>query len=813
VILFVLAGAILVLMNRYSSFFTTGQGRAVAKPRITSTLPVVEFYDPDTGQKRGQLVAKTYSVQPDGAVDCGGVSLDLANTAFGDVALTCDEAHVKLDQIGGRFAGQVTLAGNVSVKAVKDGKTTVSGHFDKVAYDASTKDISAEGPIDVFWGEGVTVSGTDLSGNLDQARLKIAIARDVKITISAALLAARGLTEGLGAGGSAGAGEDLTVSSSGPMNFDLASSSVTFADNVKVTRGALELSGDRLRLAFTAPKEGTPAPSSWSLNSVEVDGSARLKTPGLAVNADSLLYDAEGLRAEAKGSPARIVYGEDAFESAVIDATLTKENKFQTIDAPGAGTAELSSASLPSAVAEPASDAPLKVSWQGSFHYDAGTGALALSGGVEAAKGDFLARASKIDMLFENVPAPSGAPRQALSRLDASGDVFAANGRQSVAADSVAYDRKSDTVTFRGAPASVTTPDGTFASNSFTYSVTSKVLSCPRACRIALASSAGPSVSSSGRDTPVVVTAGRVTADFSGPAMTATAAGGVKVDSGQDRLSSDTMDISGVPAEPAANEPAAAGSALRGQGRGNVKFAREALTGSGDSFAFDQSAGTVTLKADPGRRVEISYGDSATIWGDSVFVDTASETAVCEKPQVSLSAQDTVMGFLAEEPKKKAAGPAPAVKVYLKAGGKMTLTRPSPAKALLVFDGGVDGIKRDSQTGLEDTVAADTLSFDIPVESPPEGAKPGTMPKTSITAVSASGGVHIKYAAGKSPLECWGTEFGWDRAANRGRIAGSPAVVIRGDTAPWQAAEFIYDFTGRKIVVHGGEKGSFTVQR
>jgi len=220
----------------------------------------------------------------------------------------------------------------------------------------------------------------------------------------------------------------------------------------------------------------------------------------------------------------------------------------------------------------------------------------------------------------------------------------------------------------------------------------------------------------------------------------------------------------------------------------------------------------VTLDGADGKNVEISVGDSATVWAGRAQVQTRAGRVVCDRPRIFITARDTMMGFLPGETKKSGQG-TDLVKVYLNAGGRMVLTRLADDKAQLAFDGGVEGVKRGSESRLDDRLTAAELVLDVRVEKPKEPDKGARHSKTTVSAAAASGGVYIRYAGEGGVLEGNGDSFRWDRDAAQGQLSGNPAVARYGQSPPARGGEITYDFAGRKVSVKGDRGGSITLER
>ena len=821
VILFVLAVVILVLLNRYSFFLGRVRRTIPPVPKVTLSSPyVVEFWDAK-GKKRGQLTAKTYSPLPDGTLDCRGVSLALAGTTIGDVTLTCEKALVKFDTVGRKIEGKVTLSGDVAVNATSGGKTTASGRFETVTYDATARHLTAEGPFDAAWGDGVSLTGRDLAGTVDPAgNIRLDVARDVKLTLPGAFVNGPVLSMPAGAP----AASPLRVTCSGPMVLDTGQSFVSFADAVTVEGADLSMKGDSVRLAFTtSPAQQGKLPTEWQAKSIDINGQSEVTAGKLRVAGNHIFWEGQGGRAKIEGEPGRFSDDERSIEAPLVDAVLSDQGEVLSVKATGGGKVKLPAPGrmMGGDPALPATSEPLQASWKDSMEYDAAKGLLALAGDAAVDQPPYHITASTIKMLV----ARAGGSK--VSSFEATKDVSFTDGARSVTAAVARYSSADDCLTLQGSPAVIAMEGAKLESREFTYDVGSKLLSAERQTRLELAgeSAAGAQdIVLPGAGGPITVTAARLQADLSGAELVATGARGVKVDSPDGELNCETMTVTGVPlnrtrAPDAKDATADAKPAVRDvhvEGQGNVRFTRQEFVARGQSIFFDESAGTVVMKPADGQRIEITYGGILLMWADSVTVVRARDQVACEKPQIVLTTEGDFMGFGVSQPRGAASSSAAQVKVYLTAGGKMLMTRTSPDKAVLAFDGGVTGRKADVKTGLESRITAETLTLDVDVLQRTEGGQKGQPPRASIAGAHAAGTatpVTVRHVTAKEVLQGKGTSFDWDRAASSGRLAGSPAVVSRGDAAPLSGDEFIYDFTTKNYVVRGLGPGKIVVPR
>ena len=108
---------------------------------------------------------------------------------------------------------------------------------------------------------------------------------------------------------------------------------------------------------------------------------------------------------------------------------------------------------------------------------------------------------------------------------------------------------------------------------------------------------------------------------------------------------------------------------------------------------------------------------------------------------------------------------------------------------------------------------ATTLVFDGVLEPDEKDAKRADKLDVKVTEARASGGVYIKYVGDDGVLEGTGDSFQWDKATNRGELAGNPATAVYGKNPVTRGERIIFDYPGKKVIVKGDMGGSITVDR
>jgi len=857
-VLFILAGITLVVMNRYSSFFLAENKAQVVPAAAAPTQFVYELYNPQTGVHSGRLTAAKYEVLPDGkTIDCRGVDLNVEST-LGEVTLTCDRALVKVDK-DSRSVSDLTLEGKVSATAAKADQVVASGRFEKVSYNARSRDINAEGAVELAYSQALLVQGTGLTGNTDS--MHFTVERDVKVTIKA--------SEGdantrLPAGLASMPGE-LVATCAGPLTYDSSFSTISLADGVTVDGTGLHLTGKEVRIAFSGNPEGASggADERWKPLSLDVAGPAEITAAAakgeMKISGSRIEWQAAPGRAHVTGSPARISMGEDFVEAPELTATMNEAGVPLVMDASGQGKAFITAGGAhlkgltasgesrtaaarveSSGAAAVAAAEPVSVSWGRLFHYDAAQGMVTLGGGVDAVQGKSSVKASKITASVS----PSDGT---ILALNADGKITFVKGDREVTGDSAVYNAANDLLTLQGKPVTVTMPGGSFTSGLLSYSPGKRTLVAERGsernCSLDLRE--GPTGDPGGAKAPLHLAAPRVKGDLSGAVSTFTCEGGVAVATGDTRVACDSVTLSGASNDLAGtavdSSAEVSKSPVRIDGQGNVMFVRgssdakgSVFSATGDRFTFTQADGKVNLSAAPPSRVEMTYfnnagdSDTATVWADSMDTTVGGDEVRCARPKVAISARGMLLGFPTESstrkdsPSKSSEGRS---KVYVESTGEMIMKRTSSDpkagvdKGTLAFTGGVTGAARNESASTRDELTADTLVLDLEMANP--GAAKGSVgavtQKADVTAAQASGGVSLKHTGPGQIMNGKGDSFDWVKANNSGRLRGNPAVVWSEgkQTGTQSGGEFIYSFTEDKVtaVINRGGAGSITIRR
>ncbi len=835
VLLFIVAAASLLVLNRFSSLIQWTSTDSATVDAITERkIPVIEFFDSDTGDKSGELLAEQYTTSADGAIEATSVSLHLAGTDLGDVTMTCSRALLRVESLSSRFDGAVTLSGGVAVSAVRDGVTTLTGLFDEVSYDSASEDVSGAGSFAVSSADGLSISGTGFSGN--SASLQLVVDRDVRVSLPDPASDADSFTP-----------LPVVVEAAGSAAFDGKARTAVFSDNVKVTYDDAALVGSRLALGFedaaasdSSDEDDSSGLSTWRLRSVDFDGPLSGVRADSHLTGDSLLWRADEGFARLTGTPARVSDTNAWIESPDISATFDTRQEVTSIIAAGPGGIFFQPAPDPDPdSAGEAPPVPLAASWTDSLRYDASLATVSLTGDAFVSQGVMHGQASKITVSMEKPAAASGRSDDSdadssigevlaslgggLIGFEAEGDVSFTGAIITGSGDRASYDKAADTVVLSGFPAIAATEEVEFSSRAFTFKPDSQKLLAERDCRVVIPYVSGADDDAESRG-PAVVTGARIDADLVEDTLDARVTGPVRIDWEESTLTCAELTVVATGLSPpedgssddtdASDDKDASMSAekVTVEGRGDVLFKNRLFSVGGDSFSFDGGKSVLVLRPAENARVEMRYGELANLWTSLVTVDQSASTAVLDKPTAVIFAKGSVAGFQ-ERPRGKSDAYRPKTRIDL-TSRRLTLTRPTPELAVLTFEDDVDLTRWDSSFSREDKLTCNRLRLDVAV-APEEGALTDSSrdAETDITAVRASGDVYLKYTGPEDVLESRGTSFEWTKDPRVGRLTGSPARVWMGDSAVSEGTEFIYYFSDDRLVVTGGGAGAFTLQR
>jgi len=817
-LLFVLAAAAILVLNRIP--FMPERDTTLPPSLVQEQAPALkkaEFFDSATGAKTGELTAKRFKTLPDGAILAEEVEVSLSGTEVGDVRLTAESARMMMHKVESGYSGRFEMAGNVEFRS-QSPERELTGRFEKMTYLAAESLIDAGGPFEISSGDGITLSGTDLSGNIREGEMQFTAKRHINLTLTG-----DALPEGADTGG------PVVIRAGGPMVFDGPGGKIRFGGDVSVTSGETLLEGSMLTLEFESGPGGDIL-EDRALSRMEMLGPLEGRGEDFTLVGDRLYWDGARALAGLEGEPALFASGEGFIESPSLQLTFTQAGDVAAVEGTGPGSAFFGGGRT-----EPPGGGRERfaASWAEGFTCDTQRGLIDMRGSVRVESRDYSGSAGRVTarmVPFEEAGRADSAAGEGeageedwfddvaerITGFDAQGDVTFEDEKMTVRGDRASYERSTDTVTITGAPVRAEAKGVEFRARKATFDRAAGAFVAERDCRVEMESLGARG---SGRGRPVRVSAARVEAVLAQGALDAVCSGEVKVDWGESALSCDRLEIEGVSVEGEGREDdrevEAAAQPASVSGSGNVVFRRDELTARCGSFRFDRSLDVLELFPAEGAEVEIAFGDSATIWGRAVRINEAAQRAVCAQPRAVLWVRDSLMGFREEAAE---GGPAAAerARIDLSAGEALTLTQVDEESATLEFAGGVEVTRWDSRSPIEDRLACESLTLDAKIEARDREAAKPVGNAARIVASRAAGDVYLRYWGPDGTLEARGDAFEWEAETDVGRLMGSPAVAWlsgREASATQRSNEFLYNFTDRSVELIGGGEGVLVLPR
>lgn len=801
-LLFVLAAVAILVLNRISFFPEPDTTLPPALIEEQPTMKKAEFFDSKRGVKTGEMTAKSFTTLEDGTIEAEEVEVNLSGTELGDVRLTAETARMTMRRVEKGYAGKFEMAGAVEFRSQSE-RQEFSGSFEKMTYDSAANTIDATGPFRITSGEGITVLGTDLSGNIRKGEMQFTAKRHVRVKLESGVLPG---------GGDSG---PLVVEAGGPMVFDGPGRKVRFGGGVSVTMGQMRIEGSMLTLDFEAGDDALPG--EWELARMEMAGPVEGRREDFTVVGDRLYWDAAGGVAGIEGEPALFASGEGFIESPAIEIGIGEGGAVETIEGRGPGSAFFAGgrrAERP----EEAAGRSVAASWREGISFDGVRGFIDIKGAVTIEGGDYTGSA---DRVTARIAPAEGTPREdarddawfdtlaeRITGFDASGNVAFRDDKIRVSGDYASYNAAADTVTLSGAPARAVAEGVELAARSLAFERREGRLVAQGGCRIEIASLEVAEAGEGGEE-PVIVTADRVEARLGGDEISALCSGSVSVEWGESTLSCETLEIAGV--STAEGREPAQGVSVRGEG--GVIFRRGELSARCGAFSLDRALEVLELFPAEGGDVEIGFSDTATIWSDAVTINEAQQRAVCARPRAVLRVRGSLMGF--QEPAAaESREERERSRIDLFAGETLVVTQHDEESVTFEFTGGVEVTRWDSRSPIGDRLACESLRLEAAVET--DGASGGSEKDTRIVAASAEGDVYLRYWGPDGTLEARGESFEWEAESDIGRLYGSPAVAwLSGADASvtQRSREFLYNFTDRSVELIGGAEGTLVLPR
>ena len=810
--LFVLAAIAIIILNRIPFFTESDTTTPIALiEEQPQAMKKAEFFDSKRGVKTGEMTAKSFTILDDGAIEAEEVQVDLWETEVGDVRFTAEAARMTMQRVEDGYAGKFEMTGGVEFRSQSE-QQDFSGSFERMTYDSAANAITATGPFEITSGEGITVSGTDLSGNIRKDEMQFTAKRHVRVRLEPEALP-----------GGAGDSGPLVIEAGGPMVFDGPGRKVRFGGDVSVTMGQLRLEGSMLTLDFEAGDDALPG--EWELGRMEMAGPVEARREDFTVVGDRLYWDAAGGVAGVEGEPALFASGEGFIESPAIEIGIGEGGAVDAIDGRGPGSAYFAGGRREERPDEAAGKS-VAASWGEGISFDGVRGFIDIKGAVTIEGGDYTGAADRVTARItpaetqadaEAAAAPGDEDRsgwdadwfdtlaERITGFDAFGNVAFSDEKVSVSGDYASYNAAADTVTLSGAPARATTEGADIVARSIAFERLEGRLVAQGGCRIEIAS---VEVAEAG-DQRVVATADRVEAEFDEDVLGARCSGSVNVEWGESMLSCESLEIAGVSIAEG-GEPAESASV---KGEGGVVFRRGELSARCGAFSLDRALAVLELFPAEGGEVEIGFSDTATIWSDAVTINEAQQRAVCARPRALLQVRGSLMGF--QEPVAAESREVREMsRIDLSAGDALVVTQQDEETATLEFTGGVEVARWDPRSPIEDRLACESLTLVVAVE--PADAADGSEKDTRIVAANAAGDVYLRYWGPDGTLEARGESFEWEAESDIGRLYGSPAVAwLSGAeaSATQRSREFLYNFTDRSVELIGGAEGTLVLPR
>ncbi len=816
--LFAMAAAALVVLNRIP-FFNEREALDgdAAFERQDEGLRRAEFYDSARGVKTGQLTARRFDTLEDGAIEAHDVEIALWETEVGDVSISAHTARVTMQRAERGYAGRFELAGDIDFHAESPEREFV-GSFEHMTYNSTDNVIDASGPFEMSSPGAISVFGTDLSGNIREGEMRFTARRHILVQIEQQTLTGAGISGGT-----------MTIEAGGPLIFDGPAGRVTFAGEVAVSSEEMRLNGQMLTLEFDST-DGAGFPDEWSLARVEMIGPLDGTGAGMSIAGDRLHWDAREARGGLEGTPALIASGEGFIESPLLEMDFDNQGELTAMRGVGPGSAFFAASGIASDQRGLERES-IALSWTDGISCDVGSGVIDISGGVTLTGADYSGSARRITVLMgpahetldglersragETEDADEHWLRTVAARMsgfEASGEIVFSDEAVTVRGERASYQRADDLLALAGAPARVCAEGVSIRARRFRFDRSAGVIEADGECRIEISTLGA--VGQPG-DMNVVVTARHLTATIDDDLLRVLCTGAVGVRWGRSTLSSETLEVSGIPLGAIDSDIESDIEVARVIGSGNVVFRRDELSARCGSFSFDALLDALELFPAEGEQVEISLGDMATVWSDEVTINEEARRAVCAQPRAVLWARGSMLGFREQGRAGERASDQRA-RIDLSAGDELVLIQETEESITLDFSGGVEVTRWDPRSPIEDRLTASTLRLTGLVEPPEQDVASPLEKVVRVIAGLADGDVYLRYWGPDGTLEARGDRFQWEAESDVGRLVGTPAVAWlsgRDASATQRADEFLYSFTEGRVELIGGGEGVLVLPR
>ncbi|MHC4713589.1 MAG: hypothetical protein ACYTAN_10025 [Planctomycetota bacterium] len=838
--LFVLAILVIFVLNRLP-FFTSG------KPFPRVRIDVGEqgeyravFFNRETLEPMGELVARNYRTLDDGTIGAEQVSITLDGTKLGDVSLTSDRAEVSLKRSADGYTGRAHLFGDVVFEVLENGVKKMSGRFEDVTFDAGDNTFSISGPLRVSSIEkGLSLAGTDATGVSGEDGLQFAVKRHVRLEIAQAQTPESTADTPEATVSEAGESKML-IEAGGPLTFDSQTGVANFAGGVQATLDDGYVSGSALEVNLVRSEEGKQLPPEFEVSSINLTGPVEGHMRDVSLTGERLYWSPSSRTAGVVGQPALFASGEGFVESPSLEITLSEDAWVEAIKGSGAGSAFFPGRRKDETTTEPAPGS-FSASWLEGILYEAAKGKLEVAGDVTVKGEEFTGRASKMAIGIAEqargvLDSEEGGEwfksiAENVTGFEASGPVTFSDGKVTVKGDRATYRRSDERVELTGRGATAEWENLLLSARRLVYEALSGNLSADRDCGIRIET---PPEEDEGPPTVVNVKSKRIDAHLTEVDVQVECSGDVQIDWVDGRLTCarllieaetppeakttqtpETVVDTQTPPEGETTQALEEARVKSIEGTGDVVFEGRNLICKCDSFSFDAKQELLVLLPPEESDVEVRFGDSATIWCRSVALSRKERTARCAHPQAVMWVSGSFAGFQESERSPGGVTPAGKSKIDLTAGS-LVLTEVSEERATLRFDGGVNAERWDSRTTKPDQITCKSLSLETFQESDQE--KAADFKEAKVVSAEAHGGVYLRYWGPKATLHGRGDEFTWDEESREGHLRGSPAVAWledpeSSDIQNVEAGEFIYYFSERSVEIVRGREGVLIFDR
>ncbi|MSO64208.1 MAG: hypothetical protein EXQ85_00120 [Alphaproteobacteria bacterium] len=219
----------------------------------------------------------------------------------------------------------------------------------------------------------------------------------------------------------------------------------TFSGNVDARQADWQLQSDRLHVAY-APGGNAASPA---ISRIEAQGNVRLTSPSQSAQGDEAVYDLEKGTIVMTGVVV-LTSGSSTVRGRQLQSNLSSgQSTLGGGRVDGVFLADRTKARPPAAASRPAplANEPLRVA-ANYLEVQQNSQLATFSGSVEANQGDLRLRSNTLRVYYDDAAAAAAA--QAVSRIDAVGQVFLSSPSETAQGDQGVYDVTKGTITLTG---------------------------------------------------------------------------------------------------------------------------------------------------------------------------------------------------------------------------------------------------------------------------------------------------------------------------------------------------------------------------